>query len=271
MMSNFSKVLFFSLVVLYSFFSVDAQMKRRTPISGEGTEINENVQPQPAKTPIKKNERPDARNDTTPKNTAPKSNPANVTAYKYEFSQPNFVVRKIILEHDETGKGKITFEKKDAEEAITDPIQLSAVSVEKINSLMQSLNFLDSTEDYQSPMRDYGHLGNYQITLKKDGKERTAKYNWSENITARELAGEYRKIGEQAVWLFDMSVALENQPLEAPGLMDRLDSLLKRNEISDPPQLLPTLKSFSTDERIPLMARNHATRIIKDIEKKGNK
>jgi hypothetical protein len=133
---------------------------------------------------------------------------------------------------------------------------------------LKTLNFVDSTENYQSPMRDYGHLGNYEITVKKDGKTRHAKYNWSENTDARALSAEYRKISEQAVWLFDMSVARENQPLEAPGLMDRLDSLLKRDEISDPPQLLPALKDFSTDERIPLMARNHASRIIKNIENK---
>lgn len=274
-MSNFSKVLFFSLIFLYSVFAIDAQMKRRMPIaSGEGTENIENVQPQPAKTPTKKNERPDSGNNSSQitNDSQKKSESVKGTLYKYEFSQPNFIVSKITLEHDENGKGTITFEKKDAEEPITDPIQLSQVSVEKINSLMQTMNFLDSTEDYQSPMRDYGHLGNFQITLKKDGKERTAKYNWSENVTARELSGEYRKIGEQAVWLFDMSIALENRPLDAPSLMDRLDSLLKRNEISDPPQLLPTLKSFSNDERIPLMARNHATRIIKEIEKtKSNK
>jgi uncharacterized protein (UPF0147 family) len=31
------------------------------------------------------------------------------------------------------------------------------------------------------------------------------------------------------------------------------------------------LKELSNDERIPLIARNHATRIIKEIEKKAEK
>lgn len=263
------------LVFLYSVFSIDAQMKRRTSVEGETvTGAEESVNPAPTPTPGKKNGRPNSDNDSQ-KIVDVKNQNETVSdnfPYKYEFSQPNFVVSRVTIKHDENGKGTITFEKKNAEEPITDPIQLSAVSIEKINNLLQTLNFIDSTEDYQSPTRDYGHLGNYAITINKDGKERTAKYNWSENLTARDLASEYRKIGEQAVWLFDMSVARENQPLEAPGLMDRLDSLLKRNEISDPPQLLPVLKEFSNDERIPLMARNHATRIIKEIEKgKGSK
>jgi uncharacterized protein (UPF0147 family) len=53
--------------------------------------------------------------------------------------------------------------------------------------------------------------------------------------------------------------------------MDRLDSLLKRDEISDPSQMLPLLKELSNDERIPLIARNKAARIIKEIEKKAEK
>lgn len=273
-MKYFGKLFFVSLISLISVFSINAQMKHRTaPNAGETTETQA-PEPTPTKTPTKKNDRPTAGNNSSQKNddSQKQISPSKSNSYKYVFSQPNFLVKHIVIEHDENGKGKITFEKKDADEPITDPIQLSTVSLEKINNLLQTLNFLDSTENYQSPTRDYGHLGNHEITLNKEGKTRTAKYNWSENPTAKALADEYRKIGEQAVWIFDMSVSLENQPLEAPGLMNRLDSLIKRNEISDPPQLLPILKKFSLDERIPLMARNHATRIIKEIEKtKGSK
>jgi uncharacterized protein (UPF0147 family) len=49
--------------------------------------------------------------------------------------------------------------------------------------------------------------------------------------------------------------------------MDALDSLIKRNEISDASQMLPFLKELSSDERLPLIARNHAARIIKTMEK----
>jgi hypothetical protein len=229
------------------------------------------------KPPIKKNERPG--NATDASDTNPKTSPTqNSTTtqqtqfpYKYEFSQPNFVVSHIIIEHDENGKGTIIFEKKESEGTITDPIQVSAVSLEKIKTILQTLNFIDSTEDYQSPTRDYGHLGNYTITIAQDKKTRTAKYNWTENLDARALTSEYQKISEQYIWIFDMSVSIENQPLEAPSLMDRLDSLLQRNEISDPTQMVPRLKEISNDERIPLLARNHASRIVKSIEKKKEK
>lgn len=231
--------------------------------------------------PVKRNERPAAAtNETTAepqkknqsardfKQTSSSSRePQNF--YFYEFSQPNFVVKHLIIEHDETGKGKIVIEKKDFDEPETDPLQLSPATMEKLNRLFQTLNFLDSTEVYQSPMRDYGHLGNSKIRRKADGRERTVEYNWSENKDAKALSDEYRRIGQQAVWIFDINIARVNYPLEAPSLMDQLDSLIKRDEITDPAQLVPVLQKLTNDEKIPLIARNHAARIVKDIEKKN--
>ena len=81
---------------------------------------------------------------------------------------------------------------------------------------------------------------------------------------------EYRKIANQYVWQFDMSVSRENQPLDSPSLMDTLDSYLRRSEISDPRQMLPLLKEISNDERIPLIARNHAAKLVEKIERTKN-
>ena len=232
-----------------------------------------------ANAPQKKNPREESAEILTETKTPQKKNQAEKTNvnssakiepkynYYYEFTQKEFIVRHIVIEHDENGKGKITFEKKDFDESITDPIQLSPASLEKIKALFQTLNFVESTEAYQSAERDYAHLGTMKIRRKMDGKERAVTFNWTENKDARALADEYRKIAQQYVWQFDMSVARENQPLEAPGLMDALDGYLRRNEISDPPQMVPLLKELSNDERIPLIARNRATKIIKQIEK----
>ncbi len=248
-----------------------------TPTTTPKVEITE---PTPQSTPpAKKNERPEeiqTSQETEPKKknqsdrNSVNSKPTQIKyPYVYEFSQPNFVVSHIVIEHDEKGKGKITFElKESSDEPITDPIQLSQITLDKINKLFEILNFLNSTENYQSPTRDYGHLGNHTVTLRKDSLERTAKYNWTENKDAKALVDEYRKVSEQFIWYFDMNISRENQPLEAPSLLDRLDSLIQRDEIADPSQMLPYLKELSIDERIPLIARNHAMRIIKTIEKK---
>lgn len=290
MLKKITSTFTFSFLTLALVLSITAQSKTgktkkaniKTPT--KTTEKNKvSPEAEPSKTATKKNERPEVqKQETTEGNHLEaiekngetlKTNSRSATentspVYFYEFSQPNFLVSKIFIEHDEKGKGKISFTKKDFAEPVSDPLQLSPVTMEKVQSAWQTLNFLDSKEEYQSTERDYAHLGNMKFTLKKDKRERTAKFNWTENITAKILADEYRKISQQFVWIFDINVARENQPLESPNLMNSLDGLIRRNEISDPEQMIPMLKELGNDERIPLLARNHATKIVKQIEKK---
>lgn len=209
----------------------------------------------------KRNERPVT--PTSPKNVA---GPAYVPVYFYEYTRPGFVYSKVAIEHDETGTGKITFERDGSNDPVTDPLQLSAVTLEKIQAAFAALNFIDSTETYQT-VRDYSHMGNVVIKLKRDGREREVKYNWTDNKEAKLLMDEYRRVGNEYTWLFEMQSARENQPLLAPSLVDTLDSYLRRGEISHPPSMLPFLTKLSTDERIPLIARNHAAKLVTQIEK----
>ena len=75
---------------------------------------------------------------------------------------------------------------------------------------------------------------------------------------------EYRRAADQAILIFDITIARENQPLNAPKLMEVMESLVKRDGLSDPQQLLPLLQDLSTDEHVPLIARNHAAHHQKD-------
>ena len=101
-----------------------------------------------------------------------------------------------------------------------------------------------------------------------DGKrKRSAEFNWSNSTDAWTLAQEYRRVADQAIFVFEITVARENQPLNAPGLMTQLESLYRRNGLSDPRQLIPLLKDLRTDDHIPLIARNQADRLLKKIEK----
>lgn len=212
----------------------------------------------------KKNSRPVNENisDGAVKNQTNKS-----PDFVYEFSQPAFVISHIVIEHDENGKGKITFKKKDFDEEYDDPVQLSAATLEKLNAHFDALNFLDSTEDYQYE-KDYSHLGNVKITRRKENKERTAAYNYTTNSDAKSLMDEYRKLANQYLWMFDMTVARQNQPLETPRIMKAMDGYIRRNEISDPIQMIPFLQDLSNDERVPLITRNDAANLVKKIEKK---
>lgn len=220
----------------------------------------------PSATPSKKNGRPaTSQQAPTPKAKSTES-PERANLYSYEFTQPDFTVPYILIRHDDNGKGTISFKKKGFDELESDPLTLSPNTLARINDAIAALKFLDSTADYQY-VKDFSHLGNVAFTLRRDGRTRTVKFNWTENKDARTIADEYRKIANQYLWQFDIDVARKNQPLEAPHLLDALDGYLRRNEISDPRQMLPLLTELSNDERLPLIARNHALKLATQIEK----
>lgn len=272
--------LFASLIAVFS-VSAFSQTKRKPKpktVAKKSVKKTEPATPEP----VKKNERPpdETTADETAQQTEPKKNnrdgknnerpsakkAAFEPTYFYTFSQPNFTVSEIKIEHDDKGKGKISFMKGGYDEPVSDPIQLSAATLEKINAALNALDFLNATESYQYE-KDYSHLGNITFKLKRDSRERETKFNYTSNKNAKELSDEYRRISNQHIWMFDMNLSRENQPLEAPGLVDTLDSYLRRNEISDPVQMIPFLKELSNDERIPLIARNHVAKLAAKIEK----
>lgn len=243
---------------------------KKAPVSAQAKVVKPNVPP-----PSKKNERPeeaiDAQSQDRP-NKRPsadsRTNAADafIPTYHYEFSQPEFTISKILIQHDESGKGKLSFMKKGYDDLVSDPIQISSKTLERINGALNALNFLASNENYQYE-KDFSHLGTVVFRLTRDDKTRNTTFNWTQNKAAKLLMDEYRKIGNQFIWMFDISVSRENQPLESPKLMDSLESMIRRNEISDPNQMLPFLWTLVNDERIPLIARNHAGKIAKQVEK----
>ena len=191
--------------------------------------------------------------------------PPDTTRYSYEFTQPEFYVRHIVIDHDATGRGKITFQRKGEETSIEEPIELSIGALGRVLGAWTELRFLESTEDYQSE-RQYAHLGTMRLKMEHDSQKRTAEFNWTNNKTTSFLANEYRRIADQAILVFDISVARETQPLNGPKLMDEVELQLKRNGLSDPQQMIPVLTDVSTDEHLPLIARNHALRLLKKLD-----
>lgn len=212
--------------------------------------------------PTKRNERPQGETAVAVASTERRSG----AEYEYLFFQPNFTLSRILIRHDDLGKGTIEFMRADFEEPMTEAIEISGATLARIDSAYADLKFLESNESYQHE-RDFSHMGTVRLTLVREDKKRTAEFNWTDNRLAKSLADEYRKIANQFIWTFDIDLARQNQPLESPKLISRLDSYLRRNEISDPVQLLPLLTALANDERLPLIARNHTLRLIGQIKK----
>lgn len=195
----------------------------------------------------------------------PKEDP-NAALYVYEFRQPDFLVYFVHIEHDDAGRGHIRFERRMDTEQLTEPLELSPEAAARIRARWEALGFLDSQANYQGE-RTYPSQGQTRLTVRRGGRERTTEFNYSRDENAQGLAQEYRRASEQALFVFEVKVALESQPLEIPKLINRLESLLERDYLSDRRQLLPLVRELTEDERVPLVGRNHAARILKKLEK----
>jgi hypothetical protein len=260
------------LLVFSSTWDAAGQGKKPRRSRTRRTTANTNVAPAPTPSPaptpaepepVKKNERVAETPAPTPE---AKTADANAPNFTYEFTQPASLVTRVRIQHDAQGRGTMTFERRTYQDPVTDPLQLSETAVARIKLLWDALNFLDSDKSYQTE-RDYSHMGTTHLTLQMGTRHRTAEFNWTDNKDAAALAGEYRKAGEQAILVFDLNFARESQPLSAPDLMRRFETMLKSNGFSDVKQLIPLLQDLSVDERIPLIARNHAARLLKQVNK----
>ncbi len=190
----------------------------------------------------------------------------NAARYTYEFRHPDFLVYFIHIEHDDAGRGHIRFERRMDTEQLTEPLELSPAALARIRAKWEALGFLESGASYQGE-RTYPSAGQTRLSVRRGGREHATEFNYSQNADAQGLAQEYRRASEQALFVFEIKVALESQPLETPKLINRLDSLLDRDYLSDRRQLLPLVRELSEDERVPLVGRNHAARILKKLEK----
>src|SRR5437867_4071321 len=94
----------------------------------------------------KRNDRPQETSSPAPQRAEENKKPADQTRYSYEFRQPEFVIRHILIEHDAYGHGKITFERHGEETPIVEPVELSASAWGRISGFWSDLKFLDSNE-----------------------------------------------------------------------------------------------------------------------------
>jgi hypothetical protein len=189
---------------------------------------------------------------------------ANLTRYRYEFVNERFTIPHMELDFDGTGAGQYSFLRKGSEE-IVNKVEVSANLLGQIQVLLTELNFLDSTEDYQHK-KDFSHLGTMTITYTKGGRTRTAKFNYTDNQALNRLTELFRNILNQEMRVFELENTRQTDPISTPAQMRLLEHELKGHHLADPAKLIPLLKDIKLDESVPLIARNHADRLIQLIQ-----
>src|SRR5229473_4732116 len=94
----------------------------------------------------KHNDRPQ-ETGATPQPQQENKKPPDPTRYSWEFRKPEFLVSHILIEHDASGRGRITFEHRGEATPIVEPIELSTAALGRIIGLWSELRFLDSDEN----------------------------------------------------------------------------------------------------------------------------
>jgi len=190
---------------------------------------------------------------------------SGATHYEYLFENERFTVPFIEVQLDGKGAGKFRFRKKDSDDVSKD-LSVSLALIQQIQGLFDLLKFLDSKEDYQYK-KDFAHLGKVTLRLSQNGRQRSASFNYSSNQTITQLADIFRNIATQETRVLEIEATRESDPLSMPAQLRVLESELKSIQIAEPDRLKPLLEELKVDESLPLIARNHADRLIKSIDK----
>ena len=187
-------------------------------------------------------------------------------SFKYKFENARFYISVIEIDLSATGTGELRFKRGESDEIIDRKISLLPATIARIRQLYDATNFLDSSEEYQDK-KDFSHLGWISLSAQQGERERKTRFNYTTNKDISELADIFRAIATQEMHLFDIETSERYQPLDLPRLLDTLENDLNLRRVAEPEQLLAMLREISGNDTQPLIARNHATRMIDSIKK----
>ena len=187
------------------------------------------------------------------------------TKFHYLFENEKFTTPLLELKFGADGKGEFRFKKKGSDEIIN-KLAVTQTVLTQINFLLTELNFLESNENYQYK-KDFSHLGTLTISYSNGGKHRKVSFNYTENAALNKLANIFRNIATQETRIFEIETVRQSDPISTPAQLRYLEGELKSRTIADPERFTPLLLEIKTDESVPLIARNHADRLLKEIKK----
>jgi hypothetical protein len=145
-------------------------------------------------------------------------------------------------------------------------LKVQPETLTRIRQLYTDTRFLETEENYQDKT-DHSNLGWITIGARAGARQRQARFNYTPNPEMKELTDIYRALATQQILLFDLETAQQYQPLDVPRLLEILENDLKAAWIAEPVAVVPALRDIASNDTAPLIARNHAKRIITSIEK----
>lgn len=207
---------------------------------------------------------------TVRQQAAAEAGPSKSVAFTYKFENARFYIPLIDLQVNADRTAKLSFKQGESDDTIDQTFTVRPETMDRLVELTTRSRFLESDEDYQSK-KDFSHLGWITITATEGGHHRTTRFNYSQNKDVSDLAEIFRAIATQWIDIFHIKVAVEHQPLDLPAQLDALENDLQIERLVEPESLVDPLRDISQDDTLPLIARNHADKIITAIQKKKYK
>lgn len=186
--------------------------------------------------------------------------------FSYKYEGPRFYLKVIEIDLGSNGTGDLRFTRGESDEVLDSKVNLQPGTIARIRQLYELSDFLGNETSYQDK-RDMSHLGWITIGAKRGERERKVRYNYTTNPHIKELQDIFLGIAWQEIALFDIDNAERYQPLDLPKKLEILENDLNLERIAEPTRVLAPLKEIAVDESQPLIARNHAKRIIEAINK----
>ena len=187
------------------------------------------------------------------------------SSFFYRFENKRFFIPLIEIDLSAAGTGEVRFKRGEADEIIDRKLTVLPTTASRIRQLYDVTKFISSTAEYQDK-KDFSHLGWVTLGARDGGRERKTKFNYTQNLEIKELSDIFRALATQEIDLLDIENARQYQPLDLPHLLDTLENDLGLGRIAEPQQMLATLKDISGDDSQPLIARNHASRMMAAIK-----
>jgi hypothetical protein len=187
-------------------------------------------------------------------------------SFSYKFENARFDIRVIEIDLDSDGAGALRFVRGTSDEILDCKVKLLPATIARIRNLFELSGFLASDASVQDK-KDFSHLGWVTFTTRQGARERKQRFNFTANVHLKELAEIFRGIATQEISLFDIGNAESYQPLDLPRQLETLENDLRLERIAEPARLLAALNEIASDDIQPLIARNHARRIVEAIKK----
>src|ERR1051326_9393124 len=151
------------------------------------------------------------------------------------------------LQFDQNAKGEVKFKRREAE-TVTVPIQLSDPARDKFLAVLAGTNYLDHPETFESGKK-IADLVAKHVTLDMAGTKREATFNYSLRKDVSELQTFFEGLINQETLVFDLQNAMKFEKLSIPKRLERLETEIKANRISDQERLIPLLDKIETDRK----------------------